>query len=200
MDEEAYSYSWHGTARTPSKALSKPNTPSRSTRRSGYLNLTHYNAFTRSDGIKFEVGDVVQIWEGVDYTPAQVWLDPYRRFGGQSVQSLRRQQAREQEAAAAGPSTSRLNSTTIPTPRKRARQGKGKIAQRAEEDDSEDWMPDDGLEDSVKFAVIIDLFEDEQENMRVGVHWLARPRLLCFFHGKHDSVEEGLHQCHPREL
>lgn len=195
MDDQVYSYSWHGTSRTPSKALSKPNTPSRSTRRSGYLNLTHYNAFTRSDGVKFEVGDVVQIWEGVEYTPAQVWLDPYRRFGGQSVQALRRQQA--SEGPEAGPSTARL------TPRKRTgRAGKGSanIAQRAQEDDTEDWLPDDGLEDAVKFAVIIDLFEDEQENMRIAVHWLARPRLLCYFHGKEDSIEEGLNECHPREL
>lgn len=194
MEDQAYSYSWHGTSRTPSKALSKPNTPSRSTRRSGYLNLTHYNAFTRSDGIKFEVGDVVRIWDGVEHTPAQVWLDPYKRFGGQSVQSARRQQAAE--GPEAGPSSQRL------TPRKKGRSGKGpaNIAQRAQEDDSEDWMPDDGLEDAVKFAVIIDLFEDEQENMRIAVHWLARPRLLCFFHGKDDSVDEGLNKCHPREL
>lgn len=198
MEDQAYSYSWHGTSRTPSKALSKLNTPSRSTRRSGYVNLTHYNAFTRSDGIKFEVGDVVKIWEGIDYTPSQVWLDPYKRFGGQSVQSLRRAAAaaRERDEPEAGPSTSRLT-----TPRKRqGRTSKAHIAQRADEDDSEDWIPDDGLEDTVKFAVIIDLFEDEQENMRVAIHWLARPRLLCYFHGKHDSVEEGLHQCHPQEL
>jgi hypothetical protein len=200
MADQAYSYSWHGTARTPSRALNKPNTPSRSTRRSGYLNLTHYNAFTRSDGITFEVGDVIRVWEGVEFTPGQVWLDPYKRYGLQSEQAARRQQAAEAAEPQAGPSSARL------TPRKRAvKTGKqaSRIAQRRleeEDDGSEDWMPDDGMEDTAKFAIIIDLFEDEQDNMRVAVHWLARPRLLCYFHGKEDSMEESLHTCHPREL
>lgn len=223
---EDLTYSWHGASRTPSKAAAHQQqqrttgantTPSRSSRRSGYTNLTHFNAFTRSDGVTFHVGDAVEVYEGVEFATAQVWLDPYRSYATESAQSLRRR-----GQGASGPSTSRLSGSdskgfattstmttttagggsgsgaATATPTRRGPKGKGRMAQRQEDD--EDWIVDDGLGDSVKFGIIIDLFEDEAENMRASIHWLARPRLLSYLFGKEAGTEEGLDECHPQEL
>lgn len=191
--QSEHTYAWRGSARTPSK--SKAKTPSRSSRASGFLNLTHYNAFTRSDGLVFQVGDVVQVWEGTEYVPAQIWLDPYKSYGVRSEQSY----ALEAGAAASsgGPSTSASSAT--PSKRKAASnaKGKGRLAQRDLEDIE---FFRDGYDDSVKFGIIIDLFEDERENARAAVHWLARPRLLCMLFGLEGAKDEGLDQCHPKEL
>jgi len=189
-----HSYSWRGAARTPSK--SKANTPSRSSRASGFLNLTHYNAFTRSDGLVFQVGDIVQVWEGTEYAPAQTWLDPYKSYGVRSEQSLLLE-----EAAAGGEASTSASASNTPSKRKNAARssakGKGKLAQRDLEDIE---FFRDGYDDSVKFGIIIDLFEDERENARAAVHWLARPRLLCMLFGLEGAKDEGLDECHPKEL
>lgn len=225
----SYSYSWHGASRTPSKAkgtAANAHTPSRSSRRTGFLNITHYNAFTRSDGVTFSVGDAVEVYEGTEFAPAQVWLDPYKALHASSDFSSRRRSAgpstststAKRAGSSSGAAAECEESPDIHTPtnpnRKRAAtagpasgkgsirstkgKGKGKMAQREEEND--DWIVDDGLQDSVKFGVIIDLFEDEMENMRVAIHWLARPRLLSFLFGEEAGREEELDASHPKEL
>ena len=175
-------FAWHGASRTPSKAnLSQAGTPSRSSRRSGFLNLTHYNGFKRSDGQIFQVGDAVEVWEGTEHATAQVWLDPYRSYGARSSQSLARAGGSVEGKSAAS-----------------KRKGKAKMAQRQQEED--EWIADDGLDDSVKFGILVDLFEDETGNMRATLHWLARPRLLSYLFGQDASKEEGLNESHSKEL
>lgn len=189
-----HSYAWRGAARTPSK--SKANTPSRSSRASGFLNLTHYNAFTRSDGLVFQVGNIVQVWEGTDYVPAQIWLDPYKSYGVRSEQSL-------QLAAASGGESSTSSTGAVAATNKANPAGKavkGKKAKLAQRDLEDVEFFCDGYDDGAKFGIIIDLFEDERENARAAVHWLARPRLLCMLFGLEGAKEEGLDECHPREL
>jgi hypothetical protein len=147
--------------------------------------LTHYNAFTRSDGVVFRVGDAVQVWDGTDFAPSQIWLDPYKTYHDESTQSRARNAGKQ---AASGSKTSS----------KARNKGKAKMAQREEE--NEDWIVNDGLEDPVKFGIVIDLFEDEQGNMKANIHWLARPRLLCYLFGQSAGTEEGLDESHPNEL
>ena len=214
MPDDEYSYAWRGAARTPGRAQQQAGaapgsasvtTPSRSTRRSGFLNLTHYNAFTRSDGAIFQVGDVVQVWDGTEFAPAQIWLDPYKSLGVQSAQSARREEEQHQRASmVAGTSASTSGASRRSAPAgaaslraKRAGKHHAALVQREQEQVE---LVDDGLDDSVKFGIIIDLFEDEEENMRAAIHWLARPRLLCLLFGNDGAREEGLDESHPKEL
>jgi hypothetical protein len=163
--------------------------------------LTHYNAFTRSDGLVFQVGDVVQVWEGAEYAPAQIWLDPYKSFGVRSEQSIQLEEEQRAGTSGGGASTSasavaNASSKKRTTVRSTAK-GKGKLAQRDLEDIE---FFKDRYDDSVKFGIIIDLFEDERENARAAIHWLARPRLLCMLFGLEGAKDEGLDECHPKEL
>lgn len=214
MPDVEYSYTWRGSARTPGRVQQQAGaapgsasatTPSRSTRRSGFLNLTHYNAFTRSDGDVFQVGDVVQVWDGTEFAPAQVWLDPYKSLGVQSAQSARREEEQQRRASTTASTSASTGSPSRKTSAagaaslraKRAGKHHAALVQREQEQVE---LIDDGLDDSVKFGIIIDLFEDEEENMRVAIHWLARPRLLCLLFGNDGAREEGLDESHPKEL
>lgn len=152
----------------------------------------------------------MQVWEGFDFSHAQFWLDPYRSYGTESRFNYERRVGQPEASTSTAASSSHNSianskakdaSSHKPTsPRKNSKKNacKGKMAQREEEED--DWIVDDGLEDSTKFGIIADLFEDEKGNMRVAIHWLARPRLLCYAFGKTAGVEAGLDDTHRREL
>ena len=147
---------------TPRKAIDAATSrlmPARSSRALGFTNRSHYHSFTRiEDGVRqdFAIGDVVTFSKDAARQITQSWL----RSDHLPLPSM----------------SASSKSTKSRGKGKRKMKMEGEVKEAPVEDARA--TIDDGLEFGAMVGVIIDLFDDEENDMRVKVHWLIRPLYL----------------------